>query len=72
MLRERTAVARSQCLFERCWRAEVSRGLCNTHYQVAKKLIRDGRATWEQFERNGKSARLKRQAEMWFLEGIEN
>ena len=56
------------CVYERCPRVERSRGLCETHYQVANRLVViEKRTTWGELERKGKSLPLKRVAKEWFL-----
>lgn len=39
---------------ERCARDAKTRGLCASHYVVARKLVKEGGKTWEQLEKEGK------------------
>ena len=54
-----------------CGGTAVSRGLCRSDYNVAREIVEVQRlATWEDFEREGKSLPLRRSAKVWFLEAI--
>lgn len=45
------------CLFIRCSRKILSRGLCRLHYCTANRLVREGRVTWRALERREKAVR---------------
>lgn len=72
MRREVTFVARARCRYAQCPNEVISRGCCNTHYQVALRAVKMKKATWEQLEKAGKTDRPQRRALEWFLEGIED
>ena len=62
-----------KCLYPPCQRTAVARGLCQGDYATARELVRAGKTTWEQLEREGKSlpvngSNLRRTgATDWFL-----
>jgi len=56
-----------QCLRPRCRKEVYARGLCDSDYQVAHRLVADGIVTWEQLEKSGRAAERKRNAKEWFL-----
>lgn len=43
-----------KCLVPECKNIAVTRGLCNSCYSYARKLVSRKQATWEQLEKNGK------------------
>lgn len=53
MRREHTFVAKARCMFPGCWRIEVSRGNCHTHYNGHAADVKAGIRTWEQLEKLG-------------------
>lgn len=48
-----TKPAKGFCVTKNCTRPSVSRGLCQTCQMAAKRLIREGKTTWEQLEEMG-------------------
>ncbi len=64
-----------KCIYPGCERERVSRGLCNSHYNLATKLVKKGETSWEKMEAAGKCLKLtgpprqKRTRSAWFLEG---
>lgn len=62
------------CLRPSCGRVQVTRGLCQTCYKAAKRLVEECKTTWEQIEVDGKCKpkkswrRTPSQARLWFLE----
>ena len=45
----------THCLFPPCLNGTLARGLCNTHYRTAARLVKEGLTTWEIMEKAGKS-----------------
>lgn len=68
MQREITFVAKARCLH--CNATEISRGLCQNHYNVCRAKVKAGEATWEQFERAGISRKRQRSAGEDFMKVI--
>ena len=63
------------CLVPGCTADEFSRGLCVTHYQNARRLIKRGKTSWEKLESLGKSVGRKnkeRGATAFFLDETVN
>lgn len=62
-----------KCLRRDCERPAVMRGLCNSDYNVAGKLVRDKKTTWDKLEKQNKAIprRTNRRAVVveWFLSG---
>jgi hypothetical protein len=61
---------KTKCLYPLCEKSATGRGLCQGHYNLATKLVKGGRVTWEQLESMGKSRRAKSAGAVteWFLE----
>ena len=68
------------CLFDNCDKKVTSRGLCHSHYAVARRVVKNVKGvTWRKLEKNGKclparppfdginGASTQRD---WFLEGF--
>lgn len=70
---ELAALVGTACLAPGCNRPPKTRGLCQSCYQCASKLVKDGATTWEQLEQahkcrapyRGGRGRSKKQE--WFL-----
>lgn len=43
------------CLYPDCDNEAVTRGLCATHYGIARKLVKGGHTTWEELIAAGKA-----------------
>lgn len=43
------------CLFPKCAKPVVRRGLCDTHYSTAAQMIHRKKTTWEKLIREGKA-----------------
>jgi len=59
-----------KCLYPGCESAQKVRGLCQTHYQYALRLVKRGKTTWEALEAEGKALPAKRvhsSVSSWFL-----
>lgn len=58
-----------KCLNPNCKRKEKSRGLCTTCYDIAAKLVKAGRTTWEKLEgeNKAKGSRKKVKITDWLL-----
>lgn len=54
---ERFFMTTDECLYPRCVRPLVARGLCTYHYQAAARLVKQGKTTWTHLERHGKVLR---------------
>ncbi len=52
-----------------CTREIYAVGLCRSHYQECRRLIREGHVTQVQLEKAGR-IESRRPAKMWFLEGV--
>lgn len=66
-----TESALPKCLFPNCKRKVVRRGLCNTCYQTAYRLVQTERTTWKELEDKGKAISAppkKGQITEWFLQ----
>lgn len=69
------ARSKKPCLYPGCKeRGSCGRGLCGTHYHVARKLVKKGRTTWDKLIASGKCAAPVKQlppskadAVKWFL-----
>jgi hypothetical protein len=58
-----------KCLNPNCDRKQVRRGLCNSCYQMAWRLVAQGRTTWGLLEKAGKARGSPGRGKMeWFLE----
>ena len=61
-----------ECIKPDCNRGITSRGLCQKHYFVALKLVRNGKITWDELMKRGKvlyTHTMRDSAEQaWFLE----
>ena len=59
------------CLYPACDKFEYTRGLCNNHYNQARRIIAKGLATWESLEKSGKCKCPKktqiRRSSSWFV-----
>ena len=47
------------CLFPKCRRKSSSRGLCNRHYSMALRCVKNKETTWKRLEREGKATKAK-------------
>lgn len=50
---------KDKCLVPDCSGLGYSRGLCHSCYYVAKRLVKNGRTTWEQLAIDGKIQKPK-------------
>jgi len=56
-----TACKKEKCLIEGCPNEKIyARGLCPSHYQMIRKLVKDGKRSWEEFEKVGMSLRSEK------------
>lgn len=61
------------CLYPGCPRVFLARGLCNSHYQIAAAMVRNGETTWDKLTEEGKarftktSKRRDRKVHDWFI-----
>jgi hypothetical protein len=56
---------------KRCERAGGTRGLCASHYSIARELVKAERTTWEKLETDGraKPRSVRHGATEFFLNG---
>tara|TARA_R100000458_G_scaffold59951_1_gene73209 strand:+ start:29713 stop:29952 length:240 start_codon:yes stop_codon:yes gene_type:complete len=47
------------CIAPNCERHVYSRGLCISHYNMASKLVSEGKTNWNKLEANGKVLPVK-------------
>lgn len=60
-----------RCIYPECGKKRYARGLCATHYDSARKLVKLGKTSWEKLLENGKVELLvgrHKPAAEWFLE----
>src|SRR6516225_7232228 len=55
-----------KCLFPDCSGPVKIRGLCQSHYSTGFRLVKEGRVTWGQLEKNRKCLPAHRY-QTWFL-----
>jgi|TARA_R110000851_G_scaffold33206_8_gene88459 hypothetical protein len=60
---------KNNCLVPKCNQEEQTRGLCNTHYIYASRLVKKNLTTWLSLERKGKciNKQANKQMQSWFL-----
>ena len=52
---------KGECLIEGCeLKVVYARGLCPSHYKLIRRLVKDGKRKWEEFERVGMALHSKR------------
>lgn len=49
-----------KCMVPECKSMANTRGLCPSHYQFARKLVKEKRITWEKLEENKKTLPRKK------------
>lgn len=48
--------AKLKCLYPNCESTDRNvRGLCSNHYNMAHRLVKLGKTTWEELEKKGKT-----------------
>lgn len=60
-----------ECLFPKCDKTPLARGLCVSHYNSARLLVRKNITTWAKLESSGKALPKAKnhatEATKWFL-----
>ena len=69
-------INQGKCLNPNCERKQKSRGLCGSCYDIAARLVREHRVTWEELEQAGKVREAgpvyrKTNTTKWLLTGKE-
>ena len=68
------ATHENQCIAPNCNREVYSRGLCISHYNMASRLVSQGKTTWIHLEENKKCLGVKSKqgtrdgSKEWFLD----
>lgn len=44
-----------KCLNPKCERKQYARGLCQSCYGLARHIVKSGKTSWEELEKNGKT-----------------
>lgn len=57
---------KTTCLNPNCDGAQFSRGLCRSCYQLASRLVREGRTTWKELVEKGRAQATSSKTE-WLL-----
>ncbi len=51
---------KNKCLIDGCDEIQNTRGMCNLDYQLACRIIKEKKTTWEELEEKGMAKPLKR------------
>ena len=69
-----------KCLYPLCTKPRHSRGLCCSHYTTTARLVRSGKVTWQELEKQGRASMPQPQGRKsartpflnWLLEGKQD